>query len=426
MGYTIKPSNDDIEDISFSFTGPMSREKQAVPDKIDFKPSDRSTLGVEWELWLIDPKTRRISQIAPEVIASLRSKNEWIKNHIHKEFLAGMVEIVTGIEKNVPSAVKNLRDTARILQRELDKYGVELMGSSSHPFETARDQDITHTPRYEEMLMRVRNLIQELLICGLHVHVGIEDKQKVIPIMNALMSYTGIFLGLSNSSPVWNSRINGYQSNRTTFYQQIPTFSSGWFLQDWQDYENAAIGLLKTGSVGSIDMLHWDIRPAPHLGTLEVRICDSPTNFGATGGLIAIIHCMVERFSEIYDQEGPNAEQLRPLPLWFVRENKWRAARFGTASRQIINSNGDTMDFKEITEKLIEQLLPTARKLNCETELLSLRTILEKGNSAERITQFVRNRLYGFDEDFATSFTGVEINPALCKGLVDAILEDFN
>jgi carboxylate-amine ligase len=200
------------------------------------------------------------------------------------------------------------------------------MCAGTHPFAQWFDQKPTPSERYEHLLERTQWWGRQMLIWGVHVHVGIESRDKVLPILNGLLTFYPHLQALSASSPFWGGVATGYASNRALMFQQLPTAGLPWQMSRWSDYEGYVDDLVTTDIIRDYTEVRWDIRPSPHWGTVEMRACDGVSTATELGALAAVIHCLVERMSTQLD-EGEVPLALQP---WFVRENKWRAG--GTAS----------------------------------------------------------------------------------------------
>jgi carboxylate-amine ligase len=219
-----------------------------------------------------------------------------------------------------------------------------------------------------------------MMIWGIHVHVGVDDVTKVFPIINALSIYLPHLQALSASSPFWASERTGYASNRALVFQQLPTAGLPWPLDDWAQFEAYLDDMVRTGVMHDATEVRWDIRPTPRWGTIEVRACDGVSTVEELGGIAAFIQSLVEWMSTEID-EGRPVPTMQP---WFVRENKWRAARYGLAAEIIVDSTGTERMVTDEVRRLVELLSPTAERLGCLPELRQLNLILDHGASYQR------------------------------------------
>lgn len=348
---------------------------------IDFATSSRSTLGIEWEVALVDVDTRELVSHAPEIIAALgeRFPSDSFP-HLASELLENTVEFVTAPHARVADAIADLRELARAVEAEAGRRGATVIGSGSHPFSLWSDQRHTQSSRYDRFMERTRWWGRNMLIWGVHVHVGVDKKERAVPLMNALLVYLPHLLALSSSSPLWAGEATGYSSNRTLMFQQLPTAGLPWPVEDWADVERVLDDLSKTGIIAEPTEARWDIRPAPRWGTIEVRACDGASTLAEIGALAALTQCLVEWLQQAVDRGEP----LPVLQPWFVRENKWRAARYGMEAEVIVDQAGRQIPLRDDLARLLPELAPVADRLACTEELAEVRRMMERGTSAER------------------------------------------
>jgi carboxylate-amine ligase len=254
------------------------------------------------------------------------------------------------------------------------------MCAGTHPFARWAQQKVTDKQRYATLIDRTQWWGRQMLIYGVHVHVGIEDRDKVLPISRALITTFAHLQSLSASSPFWGGKDTGYASNRALMFQQLPTAGLPFAFDRWEQLEAYVGDMLHTGVIDAFDEVRWDVRPSPRFGTIETRICDgSPTLLEVTA-LAALTHCLVEHFSTLLDR----GETLPTVPPWFAQENKWRSARYGMDAIIITNAAGDEELVTDAVSRLLVDLEPVAERLGCSAELDSVRVILRKGASYQR------------------------------------------
>jgi carboxylate-amine ligase len=347
---------------------------------IDFSPSERSTVGIEWEIALVDRDTGDLVQAAPEVLPKLGPGDGSEHPQITHELLLNTLELVSGVHHRVPDAVADLQRLTERVRTVTDSMDVELMCAGTHPFAQWFDQKPTPSERYEHLLERTQWWGRQMLIWGVHVHVGIERRDKVLPILNGLLTFYPHLQALSASSPFWGGVATGYASNRALMFQQLPTAGLPWQMSRWSDYEGYVDDLVTTDIIRDYTEVRWDIRPSPHWGTVEMRACDGVSTATELGALAAVIHCLVERMSTQLD-EGEVPLALQP---WFVRENKWRAARYGIDADIILDQGGAQGRVADGIRALVAELAPIAERLGCENELADVERILDRGVSYQR------------------------------------------
>ncbi|QXG77201.1 glutamate--cysteine ligase [Modestobacter sp. L9-4] len=348
--------------------------------QIPFHSSERSSLGVEWELQLIDRETRQLTAGAVGVLADLTPAGLEEHPKAKYELLQSTVEIITGICGTVAEAKADLAGTLAEVVAAADARGLGVMCAGSHPFTPWESQQISPKERYAQLVERMQWVVRRMQIFGVHVHVGVRSAEKVVPIVNALTGYVPHFLSLSASSPYWDGIDTGLASARALVFEGMPTAGLPHQLSDWAEFEQYMATLIASGSVESVREVWWDIRPHPDFGTVELRICDGLTNLDEIGAVAALAQCLVESF----DQRLDRGETL-PVPAgWVARENKWRAARFGLDASIVVDDAGTVRPVREALDELVEELLPVARELGCEAELLDVRRLVATGGSAAR------------------------------------------
>ncbi|WP_307807459.1 glutamate--cysteine ligase [Naasia sp. SYSU D00948] len=348
---------------------------------IEFARSARSDLGIEWELALVDHASGDLAPAAPEILRSLDNlKDDSGFSRITAELLTNTVEVVSGVHDTVRQTTDDLERTIDIVREAAEPLGVDLMCAGTHPFGQWSQQRVTDKERYATLIDRTQWWGRQMLIWGVHMHVGIEDRRKVIPILNGMLTYYPHLQALSASSPFWSGEATGYASNRAMMFQQLPTAGLPPQMSEWSDYEGIVDDLLHVGVIDHVDEVRWDIRPSPRWGTIEVRACDGLSTVSEVRAMAALVQCLVEELSGLLDQ-GIEPPRMQP---WFVKENKWRAARYGMETILVQNAAGDERLVVDDTRDLITRLEPVAERLGCLDELHELDVILERGASYER------------------------------------------
>ncbi|MGC5627326.1 glutamate--cysteine ligase 2 [Georgenia sp. Z1344] len=344
---------------------------------VEFGSSERSTLGVEWELQVLDAGTGELRSDGLELIDDLRAPGGAPHPRLAHELLANTVEIVTGVHDSVASALTEVRDVLAELTEAAGRRGLVLAGGGTHP--TADPQAQPTTTGYERLLRRTGWWGREMLIYGLHVHVGVERREKALPIMRGVLDRIGTLLALSAASPVWRGTDTGYASNRTMMFQQLPTAGLPDVMRTWEDYERVVEQLVASDVIARRNETRWDVRPT-QFGTVESRICDSPPTLAEVTALTALNVCLVDAVSQAID----DGEEPAALPRWLTAENRWRAARFGLDTDFVTDSSGGSLDARDSVRALLTELAPAAHRLGCAPELALVEDILGRGASYER------------------------------------------
>ncbi len=345
-----------------------------------FATSPRSTVGLEWELMLADGRTGDLVPRAPEIIDALAESTGPERFTITGELLTNTVEVTSGVGDTVEAAVDDIGDAIAALRTVTDPAGVELLCAGSHPFAQWFDQQVTDKTRYHTLIDRTQWWGRNMMIWGIHVHVGVNDVNKVMPIVGALAGYLPHLQALSASSPFWAGERTGYASNRALVFQQLPTAGLPWMLPDWAAYESYLDDMVATGVMADATEVRWDVRPAPRWGTVEIRACDGMSTLPELAAVAALTQVLVEDFSRRLDA----GEELPMLQPWFVRENKWRAARYGLDAKVIVDADGRQEPVADHLRETLARLADTADELKCAREFEGVETILSQGASYER------------------------------------------
>lgn len=347
---------------------------------IEFHGSPRSSVGIEWELSCVDRESGDLSPAAPDILAAIGDDDESFP-HATSEFLTNTVEIVSAPHDRVADAVSDLAAEARAVVDAGRDLGVDIICSGTHPFAQWQRQGITPgNAHYAQLLDRTQYWGRQLLIWGVHMHVGVDDARKAVPILNGMVGYYPHFQALSASSPFWTGIDTGYASNRALMFQQLPTAGLPPALKDWAEYERAIAELSHIGMISGPGELHWDLRPSPKWGTIEIRFCDGLSTLREVGALTALAQCLVEEFEMRIDR----GEEIRPMQPWFARENKWRGARYGLDAMVIVDPDGEERLVTDHLREVVERLAPIADRLDCAGELADVELILERGASYQR------------------------------------------
>lgn len=348
--------------------------------RIDFSSSERSSLGVEWELELVDLATGELSPGSNEILAELAPAEGVPHPKAKHELMQSCIEVITDVCTTVGQAREDLAATVADVEAAAARRGLGVMCSGSHPTSDWHGQEISEDPRYALLIERNQRLARQLQIFGVHVHVGVRATEKVMPILNALLSYVPHFLALSASSPYWVRRDTGLASYRSKIFEALPTAGLPYQLTGWDQFERYMELLISTGAIESVREVWWDIRPHPDFGTVELRICDGLPTLDEVTAVAAMAQCLVEQMDVQLDR-GYTLPEPR---AWVVRENKWRAARYGLDAEIVVDARGTVRPVRVALHDLVEDLTPTARRLGCEEELALVPRILEHGASYER------------------------------------------
>ena len=348
------------------------------PMTVEFHASAEPTLGVEWEIALVDAQTKDLSNRADEVLDRLP---EGVTGSlVHRELLRNTAELVTPVCHSVPEAMGHLAEGMRLLRDAAAPLDLQLFSAGMHPFAIAEEQRVTKAPRYATLIDRTRYWGQQMVIYGVHVHVGMPEQERVMPVLDSMLRYYPHLQALSAASPYWEGVDTGYASNRALLFQQLPTAGLPFQFATWAEYEHYVDDLMTTGVIDVINEIRWDIRPSPRLGTIEVRVCDAMPTFDCVAATTALTHCLLVDL----DERLAAGETLPALPPWHVQENKWRAARYGMEAIIITGADNSERLVTDDLADLLEHLQPVAARLGCTEELAKVDAIISAGASYQR------------------------------------------
>lgn len=336
------------------------------------------TIGIEEEYQTIDPVTRDLrSHVAAEIIEKGRTL---LQEHVKAEMHQSVVEVGTGICHNVAEARMQIGQLRRDIIRLARENGLLVASAGTHPFADWRKQEIYPDPRYYNIVQDMKMVARANLIFGLHVHVGVEDRETAIHLMNAARYFLPHILALSTNSPFWMGMETGLKSYRCKVFDKFPRTNIPDYFPSWGEYENFVNLLIQTGCIDNAKKIWWDIRPHPNFPTLEFRICDVPMRLDETIAIAALIQATVAKLYKLHEANQGFRLYRRAL----IMENKWRAARYGL--------DGKLIDFGKRVEVPLRQLMleylnfidDVVDELGSREEINYIHKILEHGNGADR------------------------------------------
>ncbi len=352
---------------------------------IDFVQSAQSTLGVEWELALVDRDDGELVSVADRVLRGVSANHPELQEdeehpHIKQELLLNTVELITGVCTTVGEAKDDLARSLAAVREVTDPMGVDLFCAGSHPFSVPSAQQVTNQERYAKLIDRTQWWGQQMVLYGVHVHVGLDQRDKALPVVDGLLNYVPHFQALSASSPFWGGEDTGYASQRALMFQQLPTAGLPFHFDDWAGYESYVQDMFTTGVIDSVSEIRWDIRPVPNLGTVEMRVCDGLSTLQDVGAVAALTQCLVQDFSDTLDAGG----SIPTMQPWHIQENKWRAARYGLDAIIILDAAGNEQLVTDHLAEVITRLEPVAERLGCSSELADVKAIMGRGAGYQR------------------------------------------
>jgi len=336
------------------------------------------TIGIEEEYQTIDPETR---DLRSHIQAEILQKGQLIlQERVKAEMHQSVVEVGTGVCNNIKQAKAEVKMLRRDIIRLAKENGLRLASVATHPFSDWRTQDINPDDRYKNIVEDMQLVARANLIFGLHVHIGIEDRETAIHMMNHARYFLPHLLALSTNSPFWLGMNTGLKSYRCKVFDKFPRTNIPDYFPSWGEYENFIKLLIKTNCIDNAKKIWWDIRPHPFFNTIEFRVCDIPMRADETIALAALIQATVAKLHKLYMANQGFRLYRRAL----LMENKWRAARYGI--------NGKLIDFgkqMEVPERdLIEEYLifvdDVLDELDCREEVEYIREIMKMGTGADR------------------------------------------
>ena len=328
---------------------------------------------------------------------------EQVKPEMHQS----MIEVGTTICSNVQEARVEVIKLRRAVAELALANGLRIAAASTHAISSWKDQKITDDVHYAALVDEMQFLAQSLLIFGMHVHVGIEDRESQIHIMNAARYFLPHVLALSTSSPFWIGTNTGLKSYRCEIFKKFPRTDIPDYFSSWSEYDNYVTLLLKTGCIDKPKKIWWDIRPHPTFPTLEIRICDLPSKVDEVIALAALIQAIIVKLHKLYSKNLGFRLYRRAL----IQENKWRAVRWGLDGKLIDFGKQIEVPVRDLILELLDFVDDVVDELGSRKELEYIHTILEGGTSADRQlkTFYERGDLNAVvDQLIAETMEGVE------------------
>ena len=336
------------------------------------------TLGIEEEYMTIDPATRELrSHIEAEMIEQGKLL---LRERVKPEMHQCVVEVGTQICRNIAEAREEVTNIRRQMVQLAKANGLRLAAAATHPFSDWRKQGIYPDERYMTIIEDMQLVARANLIFGLHVHVGVEDRETAIHIMNAARYFLPHILALSTNSPFWLGDETGLRSYRCKVFDKFPRTNIPDYFTSYSEYENFVNLLVKTGCIDNAKKIWWDIRPHPNFATLEFRICDLPMRVDETIALAALIQATVALLWKLYS----NNQGFRLYRRALIMENKWRAVRYGINGKLIDFGKRIEVPFRQLMDEYLELIDPVLDELGSREEINFIHKILEQGTGADR------------------------------------------
>ncbi|MFN8361450.1 MAG: carboxylate-amine ligase [Candidatus Kapaibacterium sp.] len=347
-----------------------------VIDDMDNPPA--FTLGIEEEYMMIDPETFDLkSHINMELLSKGRTL---LHEHIKPEMHGSMLEIGTSVCQNAREAKFELTKMRSIIWQLARQNGLLVGAASTHPFARWQDQEIYPDERYRVLVEDMQMLARSLLIFGMHIHIGIENRELQVQIMNEMRYFLPHILAITTNSPFWMGQNTGLKSYRSKVFERFPRTNLPDEFSSWAEYEGYVNFLIKTGCIDNAKKVWWDIRPHPFFPTLEVRICDLPMRVDETIAIAALCQALAKKLYTLYKKNLSFRRYSRAL----IMENKWRAVRYGLEGKLIDFGKQKELPAKVLVRELLEFVDDVVDELGSRREIEYIYQILEMGSGADR------------------------------------------
>jgi carboxylate-amine ligase len=365
------------------------------------------TIGVEEEYLLVDKETRALVIDPPATL--MAEAEEKCGTQVTSELLRSQIEIAS----KVCNGVQELREDLARLRGNIidvaDRHGLAPIAASTHPFSSWTEQKHTRKERYDDLTHEMQAAARRLVICGMHVHVGIDDDELRIDLMNQLSYFLPHLLALSCSSPFWNGRDTGLKSYRLTIFDAMPRTGLPERFASWAEYQRHISILVEAGLIEDSTKIWWDLRPSAKFPTIETRIMDVCTRLDDTIALVSLLVCTVRMLYRLRTRN----QRWRIYTPMLIRENRWRAMRYSIDEGMIDLAKGSIVPFEQMIDEMLSLVIEDARALGCEKEISNVRRILSRGTSAHR-------QLKAYELELAS---GASVEDSL-KAVVDTLIVD--
>ncbi len=335
------------------------------------------TLGIEEEYLLVDRKTRDLVAAPDDLMDECQKV---LKSRVSPEFLQCQIEVGTGVCKTIPEARAELVELRKTIAGIADSHGLAPLAVATHPFADWQHQSFTHKQRYEELARDLAGVARRMLICGMHVHVGIEDEDLRIDLLGQLSYFLPHLLALSASSPFWQGRDTGLASYRLSVFDNLPRTGLPPLFNSYAEYTRAVDRLIQAGVIEDATKIWWDLRPSGRFPTLETRICDVTPRLDDTVAMAALVQSLTHM---LYRLRLSN-QRWRQYERFLINENRWQAQRHGVSGQLMDFGKAELVDYPDLLEELLELVAPDAEQLGCSSDIVKLRDIIASGNSADR------------------------------------------
>jgi len=335
------------------------------------------TVGIEEEFQLVDRQTYALRSHVSEMLKAGRAT---LGDQIKPEMLQSVVEVGTKACANIDEAGEQVRLLRGVLSQLAARDGFAIAAAGTHPWSDWRDQEITDHERYRSLVQDMQDVVRALTIFGLHVHVGIDDRQRAVEIMNEARYFLPHLLALSTNSPFWMGRKTGLHSYRCVIWNRFPRTGIPESFASWDEFENLVDSMVRTGCIDDGKRIWWDIRPHPYFSTLEFRICDMQTTVEETLTLAALMQAIVAKLYRLRERNLGFRQYHRSL----LMENRWRAMRHGLDGRLIDFGKEQEVPISTLIDELLSFVDEVVDDLGSRSHIEHVHTMMARGNGAQR------------------------------------------
>lgn len=359
-------------------------------------PTPSFTIGIEEEYYIVDRKSRDLIRERP--VAMFEELESLLEGQVVPEFMNSQVEIGTRVCDSIGSARTELSRLRSTVAEVADKYGLGIVAASTHPAAIWGEQTHTDKDRYRVLARDLQAVARRLLICGMHVHVGIEDPELRIDLMSQACYFLPHLLALSTSSPFWGGLNTGLKSYRISVFDELPRTGLPETFDSFGEYERHVGMLTNAGLIEDATKIWWDIRPSARFPTLEIRILDLPTRLEDTLCIAALYRCILAMLFRLREDN----QRWRRYRSMLVSENRWRAQRYGIDEGLVDFGKGTIVPYTDLLDEIFQLTRPEAERFDCVAEVEHARTILSRGTSAHRqVDVYDKALAAGQDKDMA-------------------------
>jgi len=354
------------------------------------------TIGIEEEYLLVDTETRNLATDPPPEMMAILEKR--IAGRVAPEFLKAQVEVETGVHQTIASARDELTGLRQAIAEAASQFGLAPVAAGSHPFALWGEQEHVDKDRYNALARDLQAVARRLLICGMHVHIGIDDDDLRIDLMNQAAYFLPHLLALSTSSPFWQGEETGLMSYRTSVFDGLPRTGLPEQFSSYSEYRRLVEAMVGAGVVEDATRIWWDLRPSARFPTLEMRSTDVCTSLDDAVAIAALFQCLISMLVRLRKDN----QRWRVYPVSLVNENRWLAQRYGITKGLVDLGKGAIVPYIDLLSEILDLVAEDADRLGCAKEIAHARAIVERGTSATwQIEAFRTAKDNGADDDKA-------------------------